>query len=154
MFLFYVNRTIYLFYVWVEPNFMTVPSDSNFYQLIHVVFALCKSVIKTCTCWSLLYWILELDWFIISPAAVFLTLIISYQQIIQMLKLYNQYYDHETGIYVSHFQQIFKYSVFTNIQLKGVVNRIPPLKNWGNNRKIRHYTTYLQQTFCTSRFIF
>ena len=54
--------------------------------------------------------------------------------------------------------------IFPNIQLKDVVNRLPPFKNlydhassflMGNdNRKIKHYITYLQQFLRTNRWIF
>ena len=54
-----------------------------------------------------------------------------------------------------------KSCIFPNIQLKGVVHRLPSFKNlsdhtnrffkWGNdNRKIKHYITCLQQILCTN----
>ena len=51
-------------------------------------------------------------------------------------------------------QQFSKNCIFPNIQLKGAVNRLPSFKNlsdhtsrflWDNdNRKIKHYITYIQ----------
>ena len=54
--------------------------------------------------------------------------------------------------------------ICSNIQLKDIVNRLPPFKNLyhlqivsqqGNdNRKIKHYITYLQRFLRTNRLIF
>ena len=41
-------------------------------------------------------------------------------------KLYNGFHISKNGIRISNFQKSF---IFLNIQLKGVVNRLPPLKN-------------------------
>ena len=57
---------------------------------------------------------------------VFLTHIISHWQKMPKRKLYNGFHVDKIGIRVSKFS---KNCIFPNIQLKGVVNRLPPFKS-------------------------